>query len=755
MSDRRAVKQCRRQRKDNMTSAVRCSMGLLLVGVVGVALPLNAETFYVKADGGSDGNGGKSPDAAFATIQKAIDSAASGDKIMVYDGVYSPITCDNVPLTIESVNGPGNAIIDGGETNRVADLDLTGNSGQAPTNTVLRGFTVRNGYGNVGGGLYGGTAEHCIISNNVAGMYGGGTIQTACYDCLITDNYADYYGGGTAYGDVRRCIIVGNSAFCGGGTYQSPTRNSLIIFNTVDGGGGGSYQNSLYHCTVYGNSADQGGGIFSGKVINCIFANNEANAGSDTYSANMTYSCATDNVNLQSDGEGNIAVDPSFVDAALGDFHLTKDSPCVNAGSVDDSALTDGPDLDGNPRVCDGRTDMGAYEYQPIPDPGTKEIWGEWSTDDSQSYVVPESVSSWDELSKVLWQARDAFVRAGARTEIPPSENAIVLSLGAMSVPEQLLAADPAIETEMEHGVSVWRLRVVEDAAACALIAVAGKTSFELSSVPSYLANAWVNAVYGETPVWLDADGTEAWYAARSRSRIGWFVTLVPQSQWATYCANRAAEAVAAQKNEEHPLVVKGFSSDPSTSIHMVSVRSLAAGETRLWSKDTLSADEWTYNGYSLQAAGTTSAGVHSPSNQTFVLATFNEVTAGSTTDTDGDGIPDIMEQKVYGTNPSKADSSGDGISDWEKVFHYDLNPRVRDTSGDGIDDDEKIAAGVDPRVAVGTDEREAAKVSIRYYYDDDDRLTGTYVGLGGASTTTKLTPAGNPKEIRERDAAK
>jgi len=132
-------------------------------------------------------------------------------------------------------------------------------------------------------------------------------------------------------------------------------------------------------------------------------------------------------------------------------------------------------------------------------------------------------------------------------------------------------------------------------------------------------------------------------------------------------------------------------------------------------------------------------------------MATFAE----ATTDSDGDGIPDEMEEKIYGTNPYKVDSSGDGISDWEKVFHYDLNPRVRDTSGDGIHDDEKIAAGADPRVAISPAEREAAKCSIRYYYDDDDRLTGTWVGLGGASTATTLSPAGNPCDVRERDAAK
>ena len=335
---------------------------------------------------------------------------------------------------------------------------------------------------------------------------------------------------------------------------------------------------------------------------------------------------------------------------------------------------------------------------------------------------------------------------------MPPSEGAIVLSLGAISVPDGLMTSEPPIETEIEHGVSVWRLRVFENTNTCSLVAVAGKSEFGLSAVPSYLANAWVNAVYGQPPTWLDASETDAWYAARSRSRIEWFLTLVPQSQWTTYCTNRAAETEATRtRGENDSLVISGFRPDFATAIHNVSVRSQAAGETRLWITDDLTKTNWTYNGYSLQASGTTAAGVHSTSNQLFVAATFSETAL----DSDGDGIPDVVEERVYGTNPNKADSSGDGISDWEKVYRYGLNPRVQDTAGDGISDDEKILSGADPRVPLTAEQKAAASRSIRYTYDDDDRLTGTFFGLGGASIKTELTPAGNPADIRNRNATK
>jgi hypothetical protein len=53
-------------------------------------------------------------------------------------------------------------------------------------------------------------------------------------------------------------------------------------------------------------------------------------------------------------GTGNINTDPLFVNAAVGDFHLTAFSPCINAGDP-----LGPPDPDGS------RADMGAFPYDP------------------------------------------------------------------------------------------------------------------------------------------------------------------------------------------------------------------------------------------------------------------------------------------------------------------------------------------------------------------------------------------------------
>ena len=99
-----------------MTSAVRCSMGLLLVGVVGVALQLNATTLYVDANNGNDDNDGLDWGRAAKTIQHAVYIAQSNDVIVVNDGIYESFITSNATIIIESVNGAEKTVVDGGGT---------------------------------------------------------------------------------------------------------------------------------------------------------------------------------------------------------------------------------------------------------------------------------------------------------------------------------------------------------------------------------------------------------------------------------------------------------------------------------------------------------------------------------------------------------------------------------------------------------------------------------------------------------------
>ena len=225
-------------------------------------------------------------------------------------------------------------------------------------------------------------------------------------------------------------------------------------------------------------------------------------------------------------------------------------------------------------------------------------------------------------------------------------------------------------------------------------------------------------------------------------------MTLIPEEYYGTYNANKAAaeRERLASETANKGICLDGILPNVGTNgLHSVSVHVPSQQTVGLFGTDDLSSQRWSYIGTASLAGGTSPAGVVSTNKSFFVS------TSGNLNDSDGDGIPDIIESKVYGTNPYKADTSGGGLTDKEKVYRLGLNPLVRDTAGDGIDDEEKVLAGVDPRVPATAAELETTRATIRYYYDDDDRLIGTYIGTGGANVTTKLSPAGNPLTITER----
>jgi outer membrane protein OmpA-like peptidoglycan-associated protein len=66
--------------------------------------------------------------------------------------------------------------------------------------------------------------------------------------------------------------------------------------------------------------------------------------------------------------------------------------------------------------------------------------------------------------------------------------------------------------------------------------------------------------------------------------------------------------------------------------------------------------------------------------------------------DTDGDGLKDGAEVKLYRTNPLNKDTDGDGLNDYEEIFKYRTDPLNPDTDGDGlIDGDEVLKYHTDP----------------------------------------------------------
>jgi len=315
---------------------------------------------------------------AATNIQDAVDAAGAGDEIVVTDGVYAPVTV-NTPLTLQSVNGPGVTVINGGGTLRC--LYLTNDSAMVGfTLTNGTGYNSEYGYGyygggvycespsvvlancvltgnsaEAGGGAYGGKLNNCTLTGNSAG-YGGGAGNCTLNNCTLTSNSATGYdtyfryfpgfGGGADSSTLNNCTLIGNSAYGGGGASGCTLNNCVLTGNsatgnsTMGGSGGGAYSCTLNNCTLTGNSAPYsgGGGAYDSTLNNCIIYFNSAPVdGNYDSSSTLNYCCTTP---TPTSGVGNIGADPQLASAS----YLSPYSPCIRAGSA---AYASGTDIDG------------------------------------------------------------------------------------------------------------------------------------------------------------------------------------------------------------------------------------------------------------------------------------------------------------------------------------------------------------------------------------------------------------------------
>ena len=346
--------------------------------------------------------------------------ASYGGGISCY---YSSPSLVNVTLTDNSAGYTGGGIYCFNSNPSLVNLTITGNS------AVSSGGGIFCSHSNP-------SLVNVAITGNSANASGGGI---SCYysspslvNVMISENFNASSGGGIYSANsslsFESVVIKGNIANFGGGIFSSESSTNLqnltITGNFASYGGGISCMlssPSIINATITGNIAYCGCGIYcyynsNPDLINCILWNDspqEIYFGENYASNSITISYSdiqggeegivTNNNGTVNWLDGNIDEDPLFVDPLNGDFHLTENSPCIDAGDPNFP-------LDPDNTICD----MGAFYYQQdqyiiveeiYPQPGSLTI----SEGDSINFYISASDPDGNTI-EYNWELEGAIV---------------------------------------------------------------------------------------------------------------------------------------------------------------------------------------------------------------------------------------------------------------------------------------------------------------------------------------------------------
>ena len=322
------------------------------------------DDWYVNPDPnkGDDAYPGYHPDCPKRTLMGAMALVKYGDVVHAAAGVYNEgQTTDNTSSRVSIPDGVGlvsdmgaeNTVIEGytpvyydaGNEKKIGGVGAIRCVLMSGT-AYVKGFTLRNGatcpalgnaYGDNGGGVSGGTAIDCIITNCYA-VRGGGVAGANLIRCYVND--CSYVTGTNSLGQV------GNNN--GAGVYLGTAYDSCILSASLN-------ISRIVNCSVISPWHNSAGSIAYNSylsdastflaITNCVveYVRDGVTLGEESYKGVINVDAAT-----RRPVEGDLAIDAGNV------AYYT-----YPAGFEHEM----GKDFKGGQRVYNGRIDIGCGEY--------------------------------------------------------------------------------------------------------------------------------------------------------------------------------------------------------------------------------------------------------------------------------------------------------------------------------------------------------------------------------------------------------
>jgi len=311
-----------------------------------------AGVIYVAADGAAAGTCTQAQPCN--TIQGGVSQVSAGrSNIRVRAGTYTEqVTLNGVAATILGEGAvvtpsgvPGFVVQDGAQVTldgiRVTGAQGASNPPGIRCQIVTAGTpSLRLRRGTIDNNSVGVAATECALTieqSTIAGNVRGG-VSISGGTFTLTNNMIVANGSPTStIGGVSISQIAAGSPL-------------ILDFNTVTANGGLSGARTGVDCAQ----------IFTPLTFsnNIVYGNQVTGSGSQVGGSNCSF--AYSDIGPQAVvGTGNINMDPLFVDATNGNYHLQAGSPAQNAA---DPTAGLAVDLDGDVRPRGGRSDMGADE---------------------------------------------------------------------------------------------------------------------------------------------------------------------------------------------------------------------------------------------------------------------------------------------------------------------------------------------------------------------------------------------------------